>query len=914
MIRVMAIRLFCWLSLLFIGCGGGGEGGGSTSNPLIVSTISGKVEDGPIQNARVFVDLDLNGQFDSGEPFDITDEIGNFEISHVFDNQTEYLLVAEGSNALGTLDLEDNADLGNLNFVMFSSVITGAFASQLDLPVAAKYSANINPVEFRKYLKRLNEELSDSLNQAGPKISDLMASTEDDATRLFRENIVNTVADATTEAAHRSNMVEVAKLIQVNNDARKTTETKKDLSLGSSERVVFSEESTKVLSEQLAFVGQTTPNKFGDLVVTSQLRKVGTTEGFQLFFTPYQSILSIPEYGSIRDLGMTAILGADVVVKNNSGSRIQNFANQTMLDTILKNLNTVGGSSNFQALNETDLSYLVFSESGWKVVTDTISVQNNQIKGLKEHLLIAPMILARKDFLGAPKTFEVPGFSQLKNPIVLAKGHWNNPQPRSKKLPAPLNFTNGFIFPNLEEDDSVNLDINIIVDNQVTVRIPNEFILDRLLILSNDIAGVSANGKRSLSLELSSGEALQPSNEIPYFIEDDQLKKTLIKGSGIELYPGVDHILETRIPFQILRLLPANLTSTTEAKSVENILIANAKTFLGKEEIFSTQGIGTTTLGWIQKMNDNSISAFHFTLDLDSKICTLIETNQDGLSTVIFERQYSWQFSSGKISKRVSTVYEAGSTKGTLSQQSIEFRRSDDQTLSTIFNDTRNEKQSSDDGYKSLTQSSFNGSAMIDADDKFAIEALLSSRYKQDWTQRNYFQDKIIGGVNSLDGILFLQNNNLNFEGSFKAFLASYGQLYGKVVLRDPSTFSKGFDGDFYNNNLLTDATLTATKKPTLKILTIPDGLSGQWSGSMVDSCADAGMIVLQISSSSQTWAGQSSDNTRSYGTRVVVSGSKLFLYDNASLFSTGQYDVEEGTIKGSWKHDECEGTYLLSK
>ena len=132
--------------------------------------------------------------------------------------------------------------------------------------------------------------------------------------------------------------------------------------------------------------------------------------------------------------------------------------------------------------------------------------------------------------------------------------------------------------------------------------------------------------------------------------------------------------------------------------------------------------------------------------------------------------------------------------------------------------------------------------------------------------------------------------------------------------MRDPSTFSEGFDGDFFNNNLLTDATLTTSVKPTQKVLTLPDGLSGQWSGSMVDSCADAGMIVLQISSSIQTWAGQSSDNTRSYGTRVIISGSKILLYNNSSLFSTGQYDVEEGTITGSWKNDGCEGTYLLSK
>ena len=49
----------------------------ATSAPLVVSTISGTVSDGPIRNARVSVDLNYDGVFSPGEPFDISDENGN---------------------------------------------------------------------------------------------------------------------------------------------------------------------------------------------------------------------------------------------------------------------------------------------------------------------------------------------------------------------------------------------------------------------------------------------------------------------------------------------------------------------------------------------------------------------------------------------------------------------------------------------------------------------------------------------------------------------------------------------------------------------------------------------------------------------------------------------------------------------
>ncbi|MFM1855593.1 MAG: hypothetical protein RLZ83_902, partial [Pseudomonadota bacterium] len=83
------------LGLAAAGGGGGGGGGGTSSSKV---TIQGKVIDGYLAGADLFVDANRNGQKDAGEPSTVTDAQGNFTL------QTDVSgpLVATGGTDLST--------------------------------------------------------------------------------------------------------------------------------------------------------------------------------------------------------------------------------------------------------------------------------------------------------------------------------------------------------------------------------------------------------------------------------------------------------------------------------------------------------------------------------------------------------------------------------------------------------------------------------------------------------------------------------------------------------------------------------------------------------------------------------------------------------------------------------------------
>lgn len=92
----MKIMIFKYvLSLILItilaSCGGGGgaPAGGSTS----VTYFSGVAVDGYLYRARAFLDLNGNGQYNSGEPTAITDENGGFTLSATQDQINSHSVV-----------------------------------------------------------------------------------------------------------------------------------------------------------------------------------------------------------------------------------------------------------------------------------------------------------------------------------------------------------------------------------------------------------------------------------------------------------------------------------------------------------------------------------------------------------------------------------------------------------------------------------------------------------------------------------------------------------------------------------------------------------------------------------------------------------------------------------------------------
>ncbi|MEZ9145610.1 MULTISPECIES: hypothetical protein [Vibrio] len=69
--------LASFITLSLIGCGGGG---GGSSDETVAQTLSGKVIDGYISGATVFLDLNFNGKLDEGEPSAVTDINGDFDL------------------------------------------------------------------------------------------------------------------------------------------------------------------------------------------------------------------------------------------------------------------------------------------------------------------------------------------------------------------------------------------------------------------------------------------------------------------------------------------------------------------------------------------------------------------------------------------------------------------------------------------------------------------------------------------------------------------------------------------------------------------------------------------------------------------------------------------------------------------
>jgi len=123
--------------------------GDSDSNSSKSTVISGTVSDGPIQNARVYLDLNLNSEYDAGEPSAMTDADGKYSIECAESKcakGTKHFIVAEGSAALGTVDPTDNGTTA-LDFVMFVGASVGT--------VGEGVTGDINPSSFISFLKDL---------------------------------------------------------------------------------------------------------------------------------------------------------------------------------------------------------------------------------------------------------------------------------------------------------------------------------------------------------------------------------------------------------------------------------------------------------------------------------------------------------------------------------------------------------------------------------------------------------------------------------------------------------------------------------------------------------------------------------------------------------------------------------------
>ncbi|MBW4054672.1 MAG: hypothetical protein HIU83_04605 [Proteobacteria bacterium] len=131
--------ILCIISVgIIAGCGGGSDGGSGvipTSN-----TISGKVADGYLSGAEVFLDKNGNYQWDSGEPKTTTDGNGAYNMTASAADAAMYPMVVHAIAGV-TIDKDTNTAVTN-SYVLCAPAGSTGFISPMSTLVWEKMHAN----------------------------------------------------------------------------------------------------------------------------------------------------------------------------------------------------------------------------------------------------------------------------------------------------------------------------------------------------------------------------------------------------------------------------------------------------------------------------------------------------------------------------------------------------------------------------------------------------------------------------------------------------------------------------------------------------------------------------------------------------------------------------------------------------
>ena len=115
---------------LIAGCGGG------SSTPAASTAVSGKVADGYLAGATVFLDRNNNYQMDAGEPFTMTDANGAYTLMVDPADMGRYPIVAMAIKGQ-TVDKDTNQTVADSYMLsMPASAVSGAVSSNFISPMS----------------------------------------------------------------------------------------------------------------------------------------------------------------------------------------------------------------------------------------------------------------------------------------------------------------------------------------------------------------------------------------------------------------------------------------------------------------------------------------------------------------------------------------------------------------------------------------------------------------------------------------------------------------------------------------------------------------------------------------------------------------------------------------------------------
>lgn len=185
----IALAITAISAAVLVACGGGTSGGSGSS-----SSASGKVIDGYVKDATVFLDLNNNGKFDSGEPNTKTNANGDYTLSPVSQGSK---IVSFGGTDIST---------GNPSTLVLSTIVstagtvTNAHMSPVTTLIAQLAGNNASPVALAAAQTKVNSLLG------LPSSTDLLATdpikTANDtgATETARTDALS-IAKAVTQVA-----------------------------------------------------------------------------------------------------------------------------------------------------------------------------------------------------------------------------------------------------------------------------------------------------------------------------------------------------------------------------------------------------------------------------------------------------------------------------------------------------------------------------------------------------------------------------------------------------------------------------------------------------------------------------------------------------------------------------------------
>ncbi len=214
-----------------IGCGNNGANnntivGDNNSNDNSIDknitidrkiTIRGKVIDAEIKDATIFLDLDRDGELDSGEPFTKSREDGSYELiltqanqqEENYKNQTAPLVVFGGRDIRTNKEFEDYLvsminGRDKVNITPFTTLIATSLEDENDSVVSKLFSETLN--------KKTTQEIANELKEKIDKIKNNLSE-------LF-EIDKNLLEDDPIELAKKGNITLLNLSLQLHNSAK----------------------------------------------------------------------------------------------------------------------------------------------------------------------------------------------------------------------------------------------------------------------------------------------------------------------------------------------------------------------------------------------------------------------------------------------------------------------------------------------------------------------------------------------------------------------------------------------------------------------------------------------------------------------------------------------------------------------